>query len=168
MKYYLNNFLIYSIFGFIVETTLKYLFFPKLNNGSLYGPWIPIYGLGVCIIIIIMRLVFNRIKVNRLLKIALVFIISFIILSLLELIAGHILELITHKAFWNYTDKTFKIGKYICLEMSLIWGTMSLIVIYFIKPLVDKIIKKIPSSITYLVLIIFLIDSFISVFSKLN
>ena len=31
------------------------------------------------------------------------------------------------------------------LEISLIWGIMSLVVIYLVKPIIDKIIKKIPS-----------------------
>jgi uncharacterized membrane protein len=95
VKEYLNNFIIYSIFGYIIETLLKILFFPSMNNGFLYGPWIPIYGLGVCIIIFIMRLVFNRIKVKRFMKILLVFIISALILTLLELIGGHLIEFFT-------------------------------------------------------------------------
>jgi len=162
MKYYINNFLIYAVFGFIIESIMKYLFNPSMNNGSLYGPWIPVYGLGVCLIIFIMRLVFNRIKVNRFFKILLVFFISIIILTLLELIGGHLIEFITGKVFWDYSKLKFNIGHYIALEISLIWGIMSLVIIYIIKPLTDKLIKRIPSTITYLVLFIFLIDLVIS------
>ena len=162
MKYYINNFLIYAIIGFFIETIMKYLFYPSMNNGSLYGPWIPVYGLGVCLIIFIMRLVFNRIKVNRIIKIILVFFISIITLTLLELIGGYLIEFLTGKVFWDYSKLKFNIGHYIALEISLIWGIMSLILIYIIKPLTDKVIKKIPSIITYLVLFIFLFDLVIS------
>lgn len=162
MKYYLNNFLIYSIFGFILETAMKYLLNPNMNNGSLYGPWVPIYGLGVCIIIIIERLIFNRIKANRSIKILLVFITATILLTTLEFIAGNLLELITNKVFWNYDKLKFNFGHYIALEISIIWGISSLIIIYIIKPIIDKFIKKIPSTITYLVFIVFLIDLIIS------
>ena len=55
--------------GFILETTLKTFFFHDMNNGIMYGPWIPVYGFGCCLIIAIMRFVFNRIKVNRVVKI---------------------------------------------------------------------------------------------------
>ena len=66
--------------GFILETTLKTFFFHNMNNGIMYGPWIPVYGFGCCLIIAIMRFVFNRIKVNRVVKIFLVFLISFVFL----------------------------------------------------------------------------------------
>ena len=162
MKYYIKYFIIYSIIGYILETSIKYLFNPSMHNGSLYGPWIPIYGLGTCLIIIIMRLVFNRFKINRINKIILVFIISMISLTLLEFIGGHLIHFITGKVFWDYSKMKFNIGKYISLEISLVWGIMSLIIIYIIKPIIDKVIKKIPSTITYLVFIFFLIDLIIS------
>lgn len=145
--------------GYIIETTLKNFVFKGMNNGIMHGPWIPVYGLGCCIIIFIMRLVFNRFKVKRWLKIILVFLISMIVLTLLELLGGILIEKIFNKVFWDYSDLKFNMGHYIALEISLVWGIMSLVVIYLIKPIIDKIIKKIPSIITYLVLIIFLIDS---------
>ena len=165
MKYYINNFIIYSILGFILETTLKYVFFPKLHNGSLYGPWIPVYGFGVCLIIAIMRTIFNRIKTNRIIKVILLFITSTILLTILELLGGHLIEFITGKIFWDYSKMKFNIGHYICLEISLIWGITSLLIVYIIKPQTDKLIKKIPSIITYSVLFLFLIDL---IFSLIN
>lgn len=164
ITYYINIFLVYSIIGFIIETTLKTFFFKHMNNGIMYGPWIPVYGLGSVLIIIIMRLVFNRFKVPRWLKIVFVFFISMIVLSLIELLGGILIEKIFNKVFWDYSDLKFNMGHYIALEISLIWGVMSLVVIYIIKPLLDKIIKKIPSVITYLVLFIFLIDAVITFF----
>lgn len=164
MKYYLNTFIIYSILGFIMETTLKYLFFPKLNNGFLHGPWVPIYGLGCCLIIAIMRFVFNRIKVSRPIKIFILFMISSIVLTTLEFIGGNLIEILTGKVFWNYEDLKFNFGHYISLEISIIWGVMSLVITYLIKPILDKLIKKIPSIVTYLVLFIFLIDLVITLF----
>lgn len=158
MKYYINVFLVYSILGYILETTLKTFFIPSMNNGFLYGPWIPVYGFGCCLIIAIMRLVFNRIKVSRWLKIVLVFLISMGVLTILEFIGGNLIELLTGKVFWDYSDMKYNFGPYISLEISLIWGIMSLVIIYVIKPVLDKIIKKIPSVFTYLVLAIFITD----------
>lgn len=156
--YYINSFLIYSIIGFLLETTLKIFFIKGMNNGILYGPWIPVYGIGSVLIIIIMRFVFNRIKVSRPLKIILLFLFSAIILSTIELIGGILIEKIFGKIFWDYSDMKFSMGHYISLEMALVWGVMSLVVTYVIKPFIDKIIKKIPSIITYLVFITFIMD----------
>lgn len=144
--------------GFILETTLKTFFFHNMNNGIMYGPWIPVYGFGCCLIIAIMRFVFNRIKVNRAVKIFLVFLISFFVLTILEFIGGFLIEKIFNRVFWDYSDLKFNFGHYIALEISLVWGVMSLFIIYVLKPLVDLIIKKIPSFCTYLVFLIFIID----------
>ena len=165
VMYYINVFLIYSMIGFIIETTLKTFVFKNMNNGIMYGPWIPVYGLGCVFIIIIMRFVFNRIKVNRWLKILLVFLLSMLILTLLEWLGGVLIELVFHKVFWDYSDLKFNLGHYIALEISLVWGIMSLVVIYVIKPLIDKLIKKIPSIFIYLVLIIFIVDAIITFLS---
>lgn len=167
MKYYLNTFFIYSILGFIWETIIKYIFFPHMHNGFLYGPWIPVYGFGACIIIFIMRLIFNRFKLKRIYKIILLFLISSITLTILEFIGGHLIELLTNKIFWNYSKLKFNIGHYIALEISLIWGIMSLVITYIIKPIIDKLLKKIPSIITYLVLLIFIIDLVITILNNI-
>ncbi len=158
IRYYINTFLIYSIIGFLIESSLKYIFLKNMNNGILYGPWIPVYGIGCVFIILIMNFVFTRIKVSRFIKIILVFLLSMFTLTIIELLGGVLIEKTFHKVFWDYSNMKYNIGHYISLEMSLLWGIMSLIVIYIIKPLVDKIIKKIPSIITYLVLVSFILD----------
>lgn len=158
MKYYLNVFFVYSVIGFIIETTLKTFVFKGMNNGIMFGPWIPVYGLRCVLIIFIMRLVFNRFKVPRWLKIVFTFLISMIVLTIMELLGGIFIEKVFGKIFWDYSDLKFNIGHYIALEISLVWGIMSLVVIYLIKPVMDKLIKKIPSIVTYLVLIVFIID----------
>ena len=144
--------------GFILETTLKTFFFHNINNGIMYVPWIPVYGFGCCLIIAIMRFVFNRIKVNRVVKIFLVFLLSFFVLTILEFIGGFLIEKIFNHVFWDYSDLKFNFGHYIALEISLVWGVMSLFIIYVLKPFVDLIIKKIPSFCTYFVFLIFIID----------
>lgn len=149
-----------------METSLKKIFFPKLNNGFLYGPWIPVYGFGCCLIIIIMRFVFNRIKESRKVKIFLEFLLSTIILTILELIGGNFIELLTGKVFWDYSSMKYNFGHYISLEISLVWGIMSLVIVYLIKPITDKLIKKIPSIITYSVLLLFIIDVITTIYLK--
>ena len=94
----------------------------NLTNNPFYGPWMPIYGFGVIIMIFLTRLVFNRIKLNRPLKIVILFLAITIILTILELIGGYLTEFAFHKSFGDYTDLKFNFGKYIALEVSLGWG----------------------------------------------
>ena len=79
-------------------------------------------------------------------------------LSFLEYVGGIIIETLFHIVFWNYSSMRFNIGKYTSLEMAFIWGITSVILIYLIKPLVDKFIKKIPKLITWILLILLSVD----------
>ena len=137
-----------------------------MHNGSLNGPWIPIYGIGSILIILVIKIT-NKINISNFIKNILLFVISFIILALIEFIGGHIIEGVTGKVYWDYSKLKFNIGNYISLEISTAWGIMSLVIKYILKPFTDKISKKIPSIITYLVSIIFIIDFIISWMHKI-
>lgn len=156
--YYLNLFLFGSIIGFFMETSMKTLVFHTMNNGILFGPWIPIYGIGTCIIVLISKIIFSKFKLNSFLKIILFYFINVIVITIVEFVGGVGIEILFNKVFWDYSSMKFNLGHYICLEVSLLWGILSLIFIYFIKPIEDLIIKKIPSWLTILVLCLFISD----------
>ncbi len=158
VNYYLKIFLLGSVIGYIFETVLKILVNPDAKNGILYGPWIPIYGFGCMIIIALMRLIFNRTNFNRITKIILTFVSVAVVITILEYLGGFLIEKLFHKVFWDYTKMYFNIGKYASLEMSLVWGILSLVFIYIIKPVEEKIIKKIPNYVFYMAFFIFILD----------
>ena len=159
--YYLNNFFFFSLLGYLLEISINIVSNNKIESGFLNIPLTPIYGIGIVIIIKINKILdTNNIKKN--LKIVLTFIINTIILTLIEYIGGITLEKIFHKSFWNYSSLPFHIGKYISVEISIIWGLSSLIYIYFIKKLSDKIIYLTPKWFSYILLIITIIDIIIT------
>ncbi len=166
MFYYLNNFLLYSILGFLYENILHLITSGEIAQNPFLGPWMPIYGFGIIIMIFLTRFVFNRFKMPRFLKVISLFLLVIFILTILELIGGIITEAIFHKSFWDYSDMTFNSGKYICLEVSLVWGVACLIFLYLIKPQTDKIVKKIPHFITIISLLLFIADFIYSFFLK--
>ena len=92
----------------------------------------------------------NKFKINKILKIVLLFFICAITLSVTEIIGGYFIKWIFHKIMWDYSNHKYNIGIYTSLEMSLIWGISSIIFVYFIKPISDKIISKIPKYIIYI------------------
>ena len=150
-----------SIFGHFIES----FFYSSGDSGILLGYWTPIYGIGTIVILLINKWI-SKFKTNKVLKILLLFIFSAIILALIEVIGGYLIKWIFNKEFWDYSNHKFNIGKYTSLEMSLIWGLSSILLIYFIKPLVDKIINKIPKFITYILIILFIIDCIATIFVK--
>jgi len=69
---------------------------------------------------------------------------------------------LVHKVLWNYSDMKFNLGKYICLEVSFVWGIMSIVFLYVLKPFFDKVLKKIPVWFSNIMLIITITDILLS------
>jgi len=164
--YYINCFFIYSIFGYFIETIISFFLNSSFKSGILYGPWTPVYGIGAVVILFISNYLFKNLHMNRLLETIIMFLVVAIVLSFIEALGGVLIEKIFNITFWDYTSHKFNIGKYISLEMSLVWAISSIIFIYIIHPLFKKLILKIPSWLTIFLIILFLFDSFKTFFNK--
>ena len=164
--YYLNSFYIYSVIGFILESTIYKFMNSNRHSGIFYGPITAVYGIGALIIILLYQLFYKRLNLNKYLRPILLFLSSIIILTVIEWIGGHILNFIFDIDLWNYTNKKYNLGKYICLEISLCWGILSLIFVYIIKPFMDKFIKRIPKFATYIFTVVFIIDLIMTLINK--
>ncbi len=156
--YYVNAFFIYSIIGFIFEVVVSLLKKVKIGSGILYGPWTPIYGIGAVLVIIIYKLLAKYLHFNKIIEVIIFLITITIILTILEYLGGVIIEKIFKVTFWNYSKFKYHIGKYIALEISLVWAIGALIIVYIINPLVDKLIPIIPSYITIILSGLMIVD----------
>ncbi len=156
--YYVNAFFIYSIIGFIFEVVVSLLKKVKIGSGILYGPWTPIYGIGAVLVIIIYKLLAKYLHFNKIIEVIIFLITITIILTILEYLGGVIIEKIFKVTFWDYSKFKYHIGKYIALEISLVWAIGALIIVYIINPLVDKLIPIIPSYITIILSGLMIVD----------
>lgn len=153
--YSLDVFLIYSILGNIFERIMMNIRHVDYVSGFMGTIFTPLYGIAILVILFIHKII----KIdNKILKIILEFIIFSIVLSILELIGGILIESVFNKIYWNYDRMKYNFGKYISLETGTLWGFMSIIAIYLIHPIVNKLIKFIPKSITIITGIIFLVN----------
>lgn len=156
--YYFNCFIIYSIFEYFLETIIAIVTKSGFKSGIMYGPWTPIYGIGVVVILLLSHYFFMNLHMPRWIETIIVFFIVSIFLSCLELIGGLLIENMFNTTFWDYSSHKFNIGKYISLEMTLIWGIATVLFIYIINPLLEKIIYKIPLFVTIIFCIFMIID----------
>lgn len=143
----LSFFIIYACFGWCLEVvyqTVEHGIF--INRGFLNGPYCPIYGFGVIIVVGCL----NTIKEN----IFVLYIGSVILTSLLEFLTGFVLEKIFHQKWWDYTDEHFNIMGYVCLKFSLLWGIACLIVVRLIHPMIEKFVDSIPHTLGVILLIV--------------
>ncbi len=158
MFYYFNCFFVYSILGFLLESFIYFVNGYSGNSGIFYGPWTPVYGFGAIIIIVVTKLIFQNIKGKRLLKLFSVFLIVTVLLSVIEFLGGNLIEYLFHTVFWDYSSHKYHLGKYVALDMSLLWGAMSVFFIYCIQPWMNKFIRKIPYFVTCILITGFVID----------
>ena len=135
-------------------------------SGVLNGPVTLVYGIGSVVLILINKYIIDKIKVGKILKVIISFLIYTIFLTLVELICGHLCNIIFDIDMWNYTNKKYNIGKYICLEMMPIWGLLGIIITYIVKPFLDKVIKLIPKTATYFFTLILVVDLIITLITK--
>ena len=113
---------VYSFLGWVLETIFRSICEKKIiNTGFLYGPFCPIYGVGA----IIMLFGLNNFKGKYLL----VFLISFIVLTLWEYLVGWLLEKVFKTKYWDYSDHKFNFKGRICLTNSIFWGILGVLFI---------------------------------------
>lgn len=107
-----------------------------VNRGFLNGPYCPIYGFGVCIVVFCLTPLEDNV--------AMLFIGSVIVASALEFVTGFLLEKLFHQKWWDYSHVPFNIGGYICPLFSLLWGLACVFIFKFIHPLTVKLVSVIP------------------------
>ena len=156
--YYINVFIIYSILGYILEASFSFITKGTFKSGIMIGPWTPIYGIGVIIILSLSKFIFKNLHLSKIYEIIITLILITVILTILEYLGGISIEKLFHKSLWDYSNQSFHIGKYISLTASLTWAIGSIIIIYIIEPHLKNIINKIPTSISIILLFLFIID----------
>lgn len=136
----LKFFIIYSFFGWVLESIFKTIYEKRLvNSGFLNGPFCPIYGIGAIIMLTFLTNYRNDYFV--------LFIMGFVILSVWEYIVGWALEKVFHTKYWDYTNNKFNIQGRVCLMNSIFWGILGVVFIIWIHPFVTNALLVIPGNI---------------------
>ena len=155
-RVYINIFIIFSILGFLSEFIIS-LCMHEQKQTLLIGPWMPIYGLGILLVLGIDHILSKKLHGKE--KIFFCFLLSFILLTLIEGLGGFLTNFFFQKNFWDYTHIPFSIGMHMNLLISLIWGFGALFLCYFVLPRIKHLLSKIPIWLTLLLSILFLIDN---------
>lgn len=158
-------FILYSFTGWVAETIYMSIYHGHLvKRGFLIGPLCAVYGIGSVLVVYIL----NHIKSHPFL----VFICAALITSVVELLAGLLLSILTSKRLWDYSGDFANFMGYICLRNSIIWGIMSLFLVYIIHPALLRFIALIPAKarevICFSAVVWLSADISISVYSSLN
>ncbi len=141
-------FFIYAFLGWCAEVAFHTLTCGSFSNrGFLYGPICPIYGFGAVIVLLVTSPFAGNIF--------LLFLVSAILTTALELVTGFVLDKIFHNKWWDYSMYPFNLGGYICPLFSILWGLACVLIIKCVHPALMFPVKFIPKTLGTVLLCVF-------------
>ena len=138
-------FLIYSFAGWVLETVLASLKQKKFaNRGIINGPFCLIYGFGGFFIT----------AFTRELTGIWLFLGCAIVASLLEWIAGHLIEMWYHERWWDYRKIKWNLDGYVSVPTSCVWGLLGVFVIKIGNGLCMSLYGMLPGLISRIIILV--------------
>ena len=127
-----------------------------VNRGTLFGPWLPIYGIGLSIILYVLK----KFNIKSWLG---VFCIGTAIAAATELIGSYIGELITGKTLWDYTGYFGNFEGRIAVKPEVYFGILILLAYYSVYPWAKRMQGKYKRSImrnyvSWMIIMLFFAD----------
>ncbi len=145
-----------SVFGWVLE--LLYRRFLSKNNpekkwinpGFCVGPYLPLYGSGLCVLYLIAG-ISDYIRFGSKLADTVVLLLAMATaMTVIEYIAGLISYKGFHVRLWDYTEERGNIQGIICPKFSLFWGILGVVYYYLVHPNIldalDWLSKNLASS----------------------
>lgn len=161
----LKYFIIYSMLGWVMESVFRSICERKLiNTGFLKGPFCPIYGIGAIIMIVFLKQFQDNIF--------LLFLMSFIVLTIWEYVVGVFLEKVFNTKYWDYSNHKVNFQGRICLTNSIYWGILGVVFICYIHPFISEKLLLVPEYIVNIlaitIMVILIVDMVISILKLKN
>lgn len=158
-------FWVYAALGWVYEVFLEVVVYRWgfSNRGILFGPYLPVYGVGALLILAFLRGLSRREwRVGRVnLMPVVVFVAVVALTTVVELIASYLLEWTTGGWLWDYTRYTIQWQGRICLSASLRFGVGGMIVLYGLQPLLEKGMARLGDKrkpVFWVLFVLFVID----------
>ena len=148
-------FFIGSILGWGLEVFYR-RFFSKanpdrhwINPGFCTGPWLPLYGSGLCILYLLAELekyhITGSLWGNRIL----LFLTMTVCMTAIEYIAGILSIKVAKVRLWDYTDCRGNIQGIICPAFSLAWGALGAIYYFGVHPYIQEALQWLSENLAF-------------------
>lgn len=152
---YFVYFIIYSFFGWIYETIYCTVHEKTWQNrGFLYGPCIPLYGVGATVA----QIIFVDLPVPALHNASyfIIFLVCSIGSFILEYATSYVLEKRFNARWWDYSEFPLNINGRVCLIFTFCFGIAGIIVTQFLEPPIIFVISMIPQIVIELLALLFM------------
>ena len=145
LEHILWLFLCFSVLGWVLETTLAAIRTRRyVDRSVLFGPWCIIYGVAGVLIAVGLR----ELRSDLLF----LFLGSAVLATVVEWLAGHLLENVSHTRWWDYSNRRWNLDGYICLSASALWGLLGVVMVKWGNPLLTWLYDLIPAPARQIVL----------------
>lgn len=126
--YYIILFAVYCFIGWVVEVIYRSVTQRKfVNAGFLFGPFIPIYGIGAFVTIVLNHVMQGWHVAPR-------FLVFGLVITVIEYLVGFLSEKIFKMTLWDYSDNRFNLHGHVCLRFSIIWTLCAFVFVSFVHP----------------------------------
>ena len=131
-------FFAFSFIGWLWEVSLHLISDGEfVNRGVLHGPWLPIYGCGGVLILVVL----NRLRARPLLE----FGATVVLCGCVEYFSSLYLEMAHNgQRWWDYSGYFLNLNGRICAEGLLVFGLGGLAIVYVLAPILDNQVRRIP------------------------
>lgn len=132
-------FYFYCFFGWCFESSYVSIKSRKLvNRGFMRGPFLPLYGSGG-IMMLIVSMPFQD-------NIVLTYLAGVVGATALEYVTGVTMEALFKVRYWDYSKNRFNFQGHICLGSSLAWGGLTILMTHVIHKPIERMTLSIPDT----------------------
>lgn len=133
-------FFIGSVFGWVLELFYRRFFSganPErkwINPGFCVGPYLPLYGSGLCILFLLALLEEHISIENAVVRKLVLFLAMAVMMTVIEYIAGIVSLKYFNLRLWDYRSEWGNIQGVICPKFSLAWAAMGALYYFLVHP----------------------------------
>ena len=159
MRNYFEYFIVYCFIGWLYEVFFCMMLEQNqgfINRGFLFGPWLPIYGFGMLLVLFITRLVKAKTPFQ-------IFLVGGVTATLAELAGSYVMEWMMGDFLWTYRGEFLNFQGRIALKPDLYFAILILFGIYYVHPRLVKFQEKYDRNVLHnlaalLIFLLFLSD----------
>ena len=132
-----------------------------INPGFTAGPYVPLYGMGLCILYLVSRLSERRQIADPVWNHILMLLLMAAAMTAIEYIAGIMTLKVMHTRLWDYSKRWGNIDGLICPLFSAIWALMGAIYYFFVHPYILSALDWLSNNLAFSFVIGFFFGVFV-------